>query len=106
MKTLLLNSAVLPGPGEYRYDLISRDEVVNLLRERPGESRIGYPETARHIEAISGLRVPLSRERSEMAPGDEAIVVRVKYRIPDPATKGSLCPKDGDWEYGLLARKA
>jgi hypothetical protein len=42
-----------------------------------------------------------------MQPGDEGLVVRLKYRLPDdPALKVSLKPQTEDWEIGLLKRIA
>jgi len=38
-----------------------------------------------------------------MQPGDEALVVRLMYRPPDPAAKEPVHRTDG-WEIGLLKR--
>jgi hypothetical protein len=51
---------------------------------------------------VAGVRPEISREASPMAPGDEALVVRLKYRVQDPATKGAWQPGLDDWEWGLL----
>ena len=37
-----------------------------------------------------------------MAAGDEALVVRLPYRVQDPAAKAAHAPEA--WEYGLLRR--
>jgi len=101
-----MNSAVIPGPGTYRYTLLSRDEIVNRLQSELWESRIGYPETANHIWKIANIVVWLSRERTDFEMGDEALVVRLKYRLQDPGQKAQFKPEPDDWEYGLLARIA
>jgi hypothetical protein len=101
----LLNSAVITGSGCYEYRIVSGDEAVTWLRSGGWVSRIGYPATAGHIQAISGIRPPLSRETTRMQSGDEALVVRLKYRVQDPGTKGQFRPDDTDWEYGILTMK-
>lgn len=100
----LLNSAVIPSPGTYRYRLIAVAEVKAWLHALPWQSRIGYPATAEHIRAIAGVDVSLSREATAMAAGDEALVVRLKYRLDNPATKAAHQPAPDDWEYGLLTK--
>ena len=99
-----MNSAVLPHPGTYRYIALTEAEAVLLLQMQEWESRIGYPETAQHIWDIANIVVSLSRERTAMQVGDEALVIRLKYRIQDPGTKRTWQPGPDDWEYGLLMR--
>lgn len=100
----LINSAVITNPGLYRYELVSPAFAAAWVRARGWVSRIGYAETADYIERLSGIRPGISREASPMEPGDEALVVRLKYRVADPARKGSTGPADDDWELGLLVR--
>lgn len=100
----LMNSATLPGPGVYEYRLIPADEATRWLRAGGWTSYIGYQETASHIAALAGVEVPLSRERTVLHPGDEALVVRLTYRVNNPAAKGLVKPGPDDWEYGVLRR--
>ena len=67
-------------------------------------TRVGYRETAQFIENRSGVRCPLSREPMIMQPGDKALGVRLKYRMPP--VKEHLEPRAEDWEIGLLKRTA
>jgi hypothetical protein len=100
----LLNSAVIAAPGTYTYRLLTGREAADWLRAHPDAvSRVGYPATAEHIAALCGQRPALSREPSVMAPGDEALVVRLPYRVQDPGTKATHEPQA--WEYGLLRRE-
>jgi len=99
----LLNSAVITGPGKYSYQLLTADEASNWLKNHEFVSRVGYPATADHIKTLSGIRPPLSRESTVMQTGDEALIVRLKYRVV-PSHKHSLVPGPGDWEYGLLIK--
>ena len=40
-----------------------------------------------------------------MQPGDEALVVRLKYRVTNPGDKMTHNPGAEDWEYGILTMK-
>ena len=100
----LLNSAVITGPGLYEYRLVATEEAAEWIRRGGWVSRIGYPQTADHIERLSGVRPALSREASPMEAGDEALVVRLKYRVTDPGQKGAVPIGPEDWEYGILRR--
>jgi len=100
----LLNSAVITPEGVYEYRLVSPTEAAEWIHTGGWESRIGYPQTADHIEQLAGVRPPLSREASPMVVGDEALVVRLKYRVTDPGQKGAVPIGPEDWEYGILRR--
>jgi len=100
----LLNSAVITAPGVYEYTLVTPQEAAEWIKTQQWESRIGYPQTADHIAQLSGVRPVLSREASPMQAGDEALVVRLRYRVADPGQKGAVPIQEEDWEYGLLRR--
>ena len=100
----VLNSAVITGPGVYKYRLASPEEVKSWLRARNWVSRVGYVATIEHIKQLTGIQLSLSREETRMEPGDQALVVRLKYRLQDPTQKGQWQPGTEDWEYGILTR--
>lgn len=102
----LLNSAVITAPGTYTYQIIGEDAAAEWVRAGGWESRIGYPATADHIQALSGVRPPMSRGATSMQPGDAALVVRLKYRLDNPAAKAAWRPSPHDWEYGIMRREA
>jgi len=104
MARYLLNSAVITAPGVYKYTLVPPEEAAEWIRQGGWESRIGYSQTADWIEQLAGIRPPLSREASPMQLGDEALVVRLKYRVTDPSQKGAVAVGPDDWEYGILRR--
>ena len=101
----LLNSAVITGPGTYVYRLVSEAEAAKWIQEGGWVSRIGYQATAEHIRCISGVRPDVSREQTAMEPGDEALIVRLKYRVQDPTMKAIYIPNPEDWEYGILEKR-
>lgn len=102
--TWILNSAVIAegGHGTYRYSPATVADLAAALEE-PHESRVGYEATADAIERWTGIRPALSRELSKLEPGDQAFVVRLKYRV-DPRLKGSTKPSDEDFELARLER--
>lgn len=57
-----------------------------------------------HRAPVLCRRRALSREASPLAPGDEAAVVRLAYRIGDPAAKGRECPADDAWVVEHMRR--
>jgi len=101
----LLNSAVITAPGDYTYRLVAPEEAAAWLRQGNFISRVGYPATAAHVQALSGIRPELNREGTVMKPGDEALVVRLKYRVQNPGEKAAHRPESDDWEYGILRRR-
>ena len=99
----LLNSAVVTAEGVYTYRRITLAEAVGWLRAGDWVSRIGYPQNAAVIERLCGRHCPVSREPVTMAPGDEALIMRLPYRVSDPATKGAAVDVPDDaWEWGLM----
>jgi len=98
----LLNSAVITVPGRYDYRLVSKEEAARWIQAGEWVSRIGYPATADHVHTLSGIRPGLNREATVMQPGDEALVVRLKYRMQNPGQKASYLPGPEDWEHGIL----
>jgi len=105
MTRYLLNSAVITSEGVYEYRLVTPQEATEWIRQGDWVSRIGYPQTADWIEQLAGVRPALSREASPMEVGDEALVVRLRYRVADPSQKGSVAVGPDVWEYGILRRR-
>ena len=108
----ILNSAVITAPGVYEYQVTTVERAREWARQGPFVSTIGYQETAAFASELLGVGVPMNRRTITMAPGDEALVVRIVLppgspRI-DPADKGRLGELilDGHFELGLLCRIA
>lgn len=104
----LMNSAVMPAGnyGCYVYRPATVDDLRDVLADRHGPwvSRIGYPQNIDLIQRWSGIRVPLSREATQFAAtGDRALVMRLKSRVENPATKGAPVSDDPrDWEFAWV----
>lgn len=100
---LLLNSAVMPDEGVYTLKRISETTFQKTLREAAAtdsfRSYIGYPETARHIEQITGIKVQISREQATLTPGDIMLIVKLRRRVATPADKETLQLSVDDFEF-------
>lgn len=92
MRVLLMNSAVMPQPGKYEAVRISREEFIFELKKawEKGilKSYIGYEENIKRIAKWANVRVPFSRDQvTSLKPGDIMLVMKLKYRLPDPGMK-------------------
>ncbi len=87
-KRYILNSAVITLPGVYEYKLIDTKKMKSWLQDGNWESTIGYEETAKALEVISGIKIPVNRVQIKMQVSDEALVYRLTKRIINTEMKG------------------
>lgn len=99
MEIHVLNSAVMPQPGNYSLTEISADTFYRLIRTCDDSlvSHLGYPQNQQLIEQKTGVRLPLSREKTELKDGDTLICMTLKYR-PNANTKGQRVGEE-DFDY-------
>lgn len=99
--TILMNSAMMPQPGQYRMYRIDRNNFAGRLREAHGTgvlvSYIGYQQTAEFITKITGVPVEVNRTETKLQDGDFILVCKLKYRV-DARTKGAPVDED-DFEF-------
>lgn len=97
----LMNSAMMPQEGTYLCTKISEQSFARWIRTHPFESFVGYEATAKHIEAISGVQVPVNRGETTLAPDDVMLVCRLNFRLADPKKKAdrNYAPEREDYEY-------
>jgi len=107
MTTILLNSAMMPDEGVYVLRRVSRGEFAKLVADayQRGDlqSYVGYPETAQHIERVSGVPIQVNRAPTRLPEQALILICKLAYRVPDPADKGKLKPSDDDYEYYIAA---
>ena len=100
---LLLNSAVMPTEGVYTLKRISEDTFVKVLREASAtdnlQSYIGYPETAKVIEQLTGVEIEVSREQAMLALGDIMLIVKLRHRIQDLSDIRTYQPSVDDLDF-------
>ena len=104
---LLLNSAVMPTEGVYTLKRISKETFRNTLQEAAAignfQSYIGYPETARLIEQLTGVEIQVSRGQAALAIGDVMLIVKLRRRIQDPSNPKTYQPSLDDLEFFICA---
>ena len=100
---LLLNSAVMPTEGVYTLKRISEDTFVKVVREASAtdnlQSYIGYPETAKVIEQLTGVEIEVSREQAMLALGDIMLIVKLRHRIQDLSNISTYQPSVDDFDF-------
>ena len=100
---LLLNSAVMPTEGVYTLKRISKSEFQELLQEAAAtgnfRSYIGYPETARLLEQLTGVEIEVSRQQAELAIGDVMLIVKLRHRIQDLSNISVYQPSLDDLDF-------
>lgn len=100
---LLLNSAVMPTEGMYTLQRISEATFKKELQDAAAtgnfKSYIGYPETARLIEQVTGIAVEVSRGQATLTHGDTMLIVKLRQRVANPAEKETLQPAIEDFEF-------
>jgi hypothetical protein len=102
----ILNTAVITRPGSYHYAYLSVADGQAWLQKGEYYSAIGYSETVDAFELVVGVKLDANRETVRMSVGDEALVFRLKARIPYTKTKGHLSKEfiAENFELGLLRR--
>ncbi len=102
---LLLNSTVMPTEGVYTLTRISKSKFQELLREAAAaknfQSYIGYPETARLVEQLTGINIEVSREQAQLATGDVMLIVKLRHRIQDSSDITAYQPSFEDLDFFL-----
>ncbi len=95
----LMNSAMMPAPGEYNLAQVTANEFCAILAAVKFDSYIGYQDTADFIQRISGVRVAVCRDATVVADGDTMLIIKLKYRVQNPGDKSKFVPADSDYEF-------
>jgi hypothetical protein len=92
---------MMPMEGRYSLYRVSVEQFVHCLQTEPFESYIGYQSTADFLKRLSGIDIPVSRDQTSVEDGDKLLIVRLKYRLANPADKRdkNRIPADEDYEF-------
>jgi len=95
----LLNSAMCPQEGTYRVSKITPEQARQIVQKAEVvKSYIGYPQTAEYMSSVLGIQVEVNRGETRFEDGDIAVVCKLKYRVANPADKGSTVDPDAfEW---------
>ncbi len=103
----VMNSAVRPAGnfGTYIYSPATVADLARVVHGKLGEwqSAVGYQQNIELIAGWTGVTIQLARIETEFQPGDSAIVMRLKRRVSNPATKGApVSENPDDWEFAWV----
>ena len=100
---LLLNSAVMPTEGVYTLKRISKSKFQELLQDAAAtgdfQSYIGYLETARLLEQLTGVEIEVSREQAQLKTGDVMLIVKLRHRIQNLSNISTYQPSLDDLDF-------
>jgi hypothetical protein len=101
----LLNSAVITEAGIYAAQKITKEQFITIIelyyKENDLESFIGYKQNLDLLKKWTGIEFEFNRQMMVLDKADELLVMKLKFRLDNPATKGKEVDED-DFEFLII----
>ena len=101
----ILNVPVLTEYGTYKFEKIDMLTAKQFLAD-DFTSAVGHQGTADVLSKILGVNIPFNRVAITMQPGDQALVFRLKTRLPEGAILTADQLSGLDYDLAILTRVA
>lgn len=101
----LLNSPVLTAYGDIAISQL-RWPRQRACWQRNSSLRSGMPPTAEFLSGLLQVRIPLNRIAVTMQPGDRALVLSLKTRLPEGVVIDAAALQNTPYEPSILERAA
>jgi len=104
-RLFILNSPVLTGYGTWRFEgPLGIEAARECLSQGEFVSTVGHAASAEFLSTLLGVEIPVNRIRVELEPGERALVLRLKERLPEGQVLSADEMKRFPFELGLLTR--
>ena len=102
----LLNTPILTAYGDYRFTGPLSVEAARAFVAEGAVSAIGHAAAAEFLGRLLGREVTINRITIVMEPGDQALVLRLKERLPEGVILDAEQMEKVRYELALLERTA
>ena len=83
MTIKLMNTTIIPNEGTYKLEKVDAKDASEMARLQGYESYIGHDAAAEAMSAVLGLKVKPNRAMAHFEPGNVAICLKLKGRLPE-----------------------
>jgi hypothetical protein len=101
-KTYLLNAPICTGWGTYSFTPLNIEGAKKILNGG-FVSAVGHQSTADFLAGILDMPVPCNRVQVNMTAGDQAVVLRLRSRLPEGVVLSEEEMRGVDYDLCLLS---